>query len=528
MKTLKYLLPTVLGLMTAQLVGCGGGGGNGTSEGALVASAIQPSSSGAYTWLITSQGLSDTKTNGLSLIHPAAPAIRHEIEPITSALTDLVPVLSGTLDAGVPAVRDIKPHSLLYIVDGDVRRIPLHANGSAPISSLKSALVNTACRFIIHANDYSAPDNSRYIVASKGVDGLCDTFDDGQLEITLDVSGGIHANAAPTKTLGVLRDPATLAPSAWIVETGLLAWHDSSLRVLRLNNDPPFRRVAIGTHNLAIAEYNTQLTVLRYDGWPNVTETRLDRALTLGTDWRAIGFDANHSYVYRNDRTTNPSTWTVLKISHTTPVATRLATGSGQIDFASMGSNLLYLTILGTTANSLISIEKSGVGGMSTLENTATSTVSKVLTSKNDVHQLWRLAGVDSASPDTTVEMLDESGSKPYIAIGGYPMLLQPPPHLDFNISENRSRFILASPYSATQGLSGASLLVYDTDTRAIRTLGSLPGTSNFGDDFVFAAITPSASDFMAGFAGRVVSGVLKADSIKTFTFDITAQGSLR
>ncbi len=213
----------------------GGGGGNGTSEGALVASAIQPSASGAYTWLITSQGLSDTKTNGLSLIHPAAPAIRHEIEPITSALIDLVPVLSGTLDAGVPAVRDIKPHSLLYIVDGDVRRIPLQANGSAPISSLKSALVNTACRFIIHANDYSA-----------------------------------------------------------------------------------------------------------------------------------------------------------------------------------------------------------------------------------------------------------------------------------------------------TQGLSGASLLAYDTATRAIRTLGTLPGTSDFGDDFVFAAITPSASDFMAGFAGRVVSGVLKADNIKTLTFDITAQGSLR
>ncbi len=526
MKKMNIIWPAVFSLLATALSGCGGGGG--ASNGGASASSSQAPASGTYAWLITGQGLETASTYGLALIHPATPEITHEIEPITASITDVAVISSGTVDVTTATVRNIEPHALLYIVNGDVHRIPLRANGTAPISGLTKALINDACTFLIHANDFAEPDNSRYIVSSKGSDRQCGTYDDGQMEITLDASGRIRHQAPSIRINGLLREPATLAPSYWILSNGVQAWNPAALHVMRMNSAPPLGRVVIGTHNAAVVEYDNQLTVLRHDGWPNITETVLNRALTLGSGWQAIGFDPANFYVYRNDTTNATSTWSLLKITRTAPVATLLATGPGQIGAASMGTNLLYLTVRGTTTNTLLSIEKNGQGGTTTLESTPPSTFSSVRTSKNAVHQLWRLSGIGTATPSSTIEMLDESGNKPYAANSGFPLLFQPPSSLNFNISENRTRFLFTAGFTPSQGVADAPLLAYDTDNHAITTLGMLPGANTFGQATVFANVTSSTNNFMAGFAGRIQAGVLQPDTLMIFTFDINSQGSLR
>jgi hypothetical protein len=202
-----------------------------------------------------------------------------------------------------------------------------------------------------------------------------------------------------------------------------------------------------------------------------------------------------------------------------------LATGTGLIGAASMGSNKLYLSVLGTTGNSLLALDKAGT--VQTLESTTATTLSTVLTSRNGVHQLWRLTDIGSAAPGYAIEMLDELGAKHYTASGGFPMGIQDAATVDFNLSESRSRFVFATGYGA-RGFADAPLVVYDTATKAATTLGTLPGASDFGTDPVYASITSSSTDFMAGFASRLVSGAIQATGAKTLSFNATTPGSLK
>lgn len=508
------------------LAGCGGGADGGSSS-----TVITYPTTGSYSWALPAKGSLSAPTMGLSLIHPSDKSIEYVIEPASSAISDVKVVNSGTVTVGNQTISNIKPDSLLYIVSGDVRRVPLQANGTAPAKQVKKTSDTSACKFIFAANDYATPDESRYIVSTTGTDGLCGTADDGQREIALGTSGGISSAAVLSTVLGVLHDDVTLAPKGWVRGNGILWWAPNSLLVMRMTSTPPITKVVAGNYRTVVAEDNNLLTVWQVTSARLVAETTLNATLTAGTGWESIGYDATNFYVYRNSSSlascTTSSTWSVLKISVSSPAATQLANGTGCIGSASMGSGVLYATVLGATANTLLSLDK--ITGVSqTVRTVNTSSLVSVLTSAHGVHQMWLAVNLNTSSPAFTIDMIDEAGSILHSASYGFPMAIQDATTVNMNVSENRSRFLYASGYSNTKQFGDAYLEVYDSASQSLQTLGVIPGSTTFGTYPVFANVTTGYStDVTAGFAIPTNGGTLNDASTKIFSVDVAKPDSL-
>lgn len=526
------LLRFICGILSvgfaASLAGCGGGGsGSGGNTN------TQPPSSGSYAFILKPIGSTSSPTYGISLVHPSATGVEFRIEPETSAISDLKVVSSATVTAATATVSNIQPYALLYIIGGNVRRLPLVANGTVPSTLVKKSSSTNACKFIVDGNDYATPDNSRYIVSTAGADGQCGTADDGQSEVTLDSTGGVtvtqKAASGGIQVIGMLRDPGTLAPGVWVEGNNFMYWSTPTMLSLRINNDPLLTRVVEQSSSTAVAEYNNQLTVLNYGG-PSVftgIETVLDSTITAGSGWKSIGYDSSNFYVYRNSGSTTSSNWTVLKISRTAPAATKLAGGVGLIQTASMGSNILYATVSGATGNSLLTINKTTPGVPQVFENTATSILSTVLTSNSGVHQLWQISGINSTTPTYTISIIDESGATLYTAAGGFPLAMPDAGAVNLNKSENRSRFVFASGYGV-RAFGDAPLILYDATTKAATTLGLLPGATDFGSTPIYASLTASSADFIAGFATNITSNSLQNAGAKVFSVNLATLSNLK
>src|SRR6266702_1876586 len=525
---LRFICGILLVGFVALLAGCGGsssssGGNTNTS----------PPSSGSYAFVLKPIGSTSSPTYGISLVHPSATGVEFRIEPETSAISDLKAVSSATVTAATSTVRNSQPYALLYIIGGNVRRLPLVANGTAPSTLVKKSSSTNACTFIVDGNDYATPDNSRYIVSTAGADGQCGTADDGQSEVTLDSTGGVTVSPRTAtvdfRVIGMLRDPGTLAPGVWIEGVCLEYWATPAILSLRINNDPMLTRVVEQASSTAVAEYTNRLTVLNYGG-PNVNtgiETVLDSTITAGSGWQSIGYDSSNFYVYRNSGTTTSSNWTVLKISRTAPVAVKLAGGVGLIQAANMGSNILYVTASGAIGNSLLTINKTIPGVPQVFASTATTKLSTVLTSNSGAHQLWQISGINSTSPTYTISIIDESGATLYTAAGGFPLAMPDDGTKNLNVSENRSRFVFASGYGV-RAFGDASLILYDATTKAATTLGMLPGTTDFGSTPIYASLTASSADFIAGFATNITSNSLQNVGAKVFSVNLAALGNLK
>lgn len=509
----SFVCFVVLGSL-ACLPGCGGGGGSNP--------AVSLPSSGNYSYVLKAQGATGSPSYGISLVHPSMSGVEFKVEPVTS-ITDVKVISSGTVDAATGTVSNILPHSLIYIAGGNVRLLPLVANGISPLTQVKKSGSTTACKFVAEGNDYANPEKSRFVVSTAGTDGVCGTADDGYGEVTLDLLTGVHfTSGAGYGTIGLLRDTGTLAPRAWVTENSILDWTSSSW-LLRLNSDPFLTRVVAQIPNSVLAEYNNQLTVVSYNGTP--TETKLNATTTAGSGWQLIGFDSSNFYVYRNSGTTTASTWSVLKITRTNPVATQISSGTGLIQTASMGANLLYMTVFGATSNSLLTINKT-TAALQTFENTATSAMSTVLTSNSGVHQLWRVSGMNG-TPSYTINMIDEVGISHYSATGGFPLSMPVATTANLNLSENRSQFVFSTGYGS-RAFGDASLVAYDAATKSAKILGQLPGTADFGANSVYASLSGSSSNFLTGFAASIMSGSLQSAGAKVFSVDLSIAGSLK
>jgi hypothetical protein len=518
----------------AALVGCGGGGG-GASGVAVQSNVIPLPLTGSYAWLLHPQGLASAPQFGLSLIHPSNTTIEYVIEPATNAISDMQVISAGTVNAAGLSISNIQPHALFYITAGDIRRVPLIANGKAPATQVVRTSTTTACKFLHTANDYTTPDQSRFIVSIKGLDNQCGTADDELREVAFNATTGISLSAIGAKVIGVLHNSTTLLPCAWVVNDGALFWANTVSRasslVMRVNTSPLFSRVVSEKNGVVVAEYNNQLTVLRVLGAPpllNVTETVLNAALTAGAGWQAIGFDANSFYVYRNSGNTTTSTWSVLKISIATPVATQLASGTGYIGSASMGTNFLYTTVLGTASNTVLKLDKVVTGVPSVLETNLTTDLSTVTTSASGIHQRWRVVNVNT-NPSYTIEMIDESNVVRYSAAGGFPIAIQEAATINTDVSENRNRYLFATGYGLTSRQFGdSSLVMYDTTQLVANTLATLPGTVDFGANPVYASVMGSVNNFTAGVAMPLVAGTLQSATAKVFSVDTAVANSLK
>jgi hypothetical protein len=110
-------------------------------------------------------------------------------------------------------------------------------------------------------------------------------------------------------------------------------------------------------------------------------------------------------------------------------------------------------------------------------------------------------------------------------------MLLAGGTTLNFNASENRSVFVVADRYGA-RAFGDATLVAYDAQSRVARAMGALPGTVDFGADFVFASasagVSGAGTSVMAGFAARSINGVIQAAGTQVYSFDAATASSLK
>ena len=509
------------GALVAALVGFAscGGGGSGTSGGTGPGSVP---SSGAFAWVLKAQGPTDALQYGLSLVHPSAPGVEYVVEFGSSVVTDAKVISTGAVHPVALTAGPLAPYALIYIVGGDVRRVPLQANGTAPISLVQRAQSTTACSFVLEANDYATPENSRYIVPTAGADGQCGTADDGRAEIRLGGATGLtFAAITGDAPLGMFRDAATLAPRGWILPKSVTLWGtptDTTV-VTRSATDPAIASVVASSYRSALVDDGTQLSVFDFPAGANPVETLLDPGATGDGGWLGVGFDSNAFYAYRNSGTTAAaSSWEVLGVDRAAPAASVLASGSGLLSVASMGRAQLYLTVLGSAQNQLLTLAKTGGGPATPFETTPTSTLSTVQTSASDVHELWRVANVGTASAAYTIELIDETGAALYTtSAGGFPMDVAEASVVNLNASESRTRFIFANGYGA-RAFGDASLVGYDAVARTAATFGALPGTAAFGTNFVFASALGGPGNFMGGFAASSSGGIVQQAGAMVFS----------
>ena len=519
------------------LVACGGGGGS-NSGGA----AGTPPASGPYAWVLKAQGPTTSLTYGLSLLHAATPQTEYVVEFGSAVLTDTRVVSSGSVDAAGQKTGSLQPYALVYIVGGDVRRVPLQADGSAPATLVQRAHSTTACKFLVNgqeqtitdAVDYATPENSRFQVSTAGPDGQCGTGDDGSAEVRLSSSAGLvftpNSGAAP---LGAFRDGATLAPRGWIFPRNVVYWgtganSSDTTVVTRVSSDPAFVSAVQSAPTMSLMDDGTQLSVLDLSTGIAPVETKLDAGVTGGGGWVGIGFDASAFYAYRNTGTGSAVQWSVVKITRNAPHATVLGSGSGTISVASMGTTLMYVTVFGTGGNSLLTISKSIGVPVQTLESTPASTLTTVQTSANGVHELWRVVNIDTAALNYAIEFIDESGTLLYsTSAGGYPMAAPDATVQRFDTSESRTRFVFADGYGS-RAFGDAALTGYDTATKSTTRFGTLPGSAAFGVDTVYANAIGGPGSLMAGFAARSVDGVIQSTGTQVFSFDFDSANSLQ
>lgn len=504
------------------LAACGGGGAN--SDAAVVTT---PPTSGAYGWVLKASGATDALKYGLSFVHPSKPEVEYVIEVARDVVSDARVVSSGSVDAAQLRTTGNQPHALVYIVGGDVRSVPMTADGTAPKLRVQRAQSTSACRFIIEANDYAAPQNSRYIVSTAGADGQCGGADDGRAEVRLAASGALgYTPLSGDRPLDVLRDPATLAPRGWIYPRTVSLWSTTPATTIATRTAPAaaITSVLASSPNAALVADGTRLAVLNFAG-STVTESALDPVVTAGSAWQPIGFDANNFYAYAETGTTFSSTWKVVKVSRSNPSASVLATGTGLVTVASAGRNMLYLTVFGQNDNKLIRIPKAG--GTPVVASSPLTTLTTMTTSASDVHQRWRVTGVGSAAPAYTIDLVDENDATLFSVAGGFPMNLVEASSRNFNAGESRTQFLMARNYD-TRAFGDATLVGYDSAARTDRALGTLPGTVEFGTSPVFAAANGGPGAFGAGFAARSSGGSVQEAGAKVFSFDLGVANSLK
>ena len=513
--------------MALALTACGGGGG-GDSGSSNVGPGVTPPSSGTYSWLLKAEGRTDNLKFALSLLHPQDTATEYLIEPASAAVTDAKLVATATVDVTTQQTGTLEPFALVYIVGGDVRRLPLKANGAAPSSRVTRAQSSSACRFVLEAMDYAAPEQSRFIVSTAGADGVCDTSDDGRGEVRLDATlGVVYAPITGAAPLAVLHDPATLAPRGWLLPTQAQLWQAGSSPETYRAAGEPVTRVVQATARSALVESARGLSVLDFGSSPLVTETVLPALNTTG--WQGIGFDAQNFYAWRNGGTVASPTWSVQRISRTAPTASQLGSGAGQVTLASMGTDVLYATVLGASNVELRRFLKAVPGAVTLLSSgPSTSSFLSVITGAAGVHQQWRVSGLGTAAPSYVIEMVDEQGSVLFSsAAGGFSLGPAQASRVNFNSSESRNRFLFVEGYGE-RFFGDAALLAYDTTTRAATRVGRLPGSAEFGADFVFANIVAGPTALAGGFASRSIGGVVQASGTRVFSFEPGTANSLK
>jgi len=541
--------PFVISLLalTAALSGCGGGGGGSSST-----SATTYPSSGAYQWVLKGSGSQSNPNFALSLVHPSQADTEYPIESGSSTdVTDALLVSSGSVNASSQQVTPVTPAFLMYIRGGDVVLLPMQANGKSPASQRISAGSSSACKFVreLAGIDYATPQNSRFIVTTAGADGLCDSSDDGRAEVRKDASLGLVLTPISTGSapLGLVRDPATLAPAGWLFARTVGLWNGSSYSyvTIRSSTDAPLQSVVGSTYRQTLAWDGTQLSVIDFSNLRAPFETPLNPAITGSTEgWQLIGFDATAFYVYTASTTSFTDPWRMLKVWLAAPTATQMASGTGVVALSSMGNSWLYLTVAdqlcsGTsTCTYLIRVKKADVG--LSIANAdfigAPNTLIRMEAGANGIDLLSFEPVVESGPSVTTLAYFKEFDAEPTqlpSPLGDIPsaksMGLAAASTLNFNSSESRTRFVYATGYTVAQQFNSATLNALETSGSSYSpiALGALPGATDYGSDPSLASVIAGPSAYGSAYVARVSGGSLQSSGSKVYSFDAGTANSL-
>lgn len=508
-------------LVSCLLAACGSGGDSPTT-----ADTSYPSS-GTYAWVLRAEGATSNPRYALSLVHPAAADTELLIEPANAAVSDVKLVASASVDATAQQTGTLQPYALVYIVGGDVRRVPLTADGTSPAAAVRRAGTTSACSFLVDAVDHAAPERSRFIVSTAGADGVCNTTDDGRAELRLDATLGLVITPLSTDApLATLRDPATLAPRGWLLPTLTQLWAGGSTAFRSSGN--PVNRVLLSAPRTALVESAGGLSLLQFDAAGAAADMAVT-GLSASTGWQAAGFDAQWFFVWRNSGSADTGTWQLVRISRSSGAATQLGSGNGLLALGTAGTDVVYATLITSTSVELRRFLKAVPGQVSVLDSgPVASSFFSMLTSASGAHLRWRVTNLNTSTPAYAILLEDEAGTTLYTAgAGAFQIGLAEATRVSFNNSESRTRFLFVEGYGARY-FGDATLVTYDAAARAAIRVGALPGNAAFGSDFVFANVTVGPVAPGAGFASRSIGGVLQAAGARIFTFDPASANSLR
>ncbi|MDL2338120.1 MAG: hypothetical protein QFE16_09785 [Pseudomonadota bacterium] len=535
-------LPRTLGLtaLIATLIGlssCGGGGGH---------DGVVPSTfptSGAYGWILKPF----TSLPTLSFVHPSQPDTEYAVTVLGADTSDLVryrrQISSGTVNASTRQVTALQPSTLVFIAGESVRSLSLQADGTAPTWRPPVSGSAGACGFLMVANDYAHPLKSRILVLGKSAANDCseslpDSEGPGSLgnsELRFSASGELittHSGTSRQTPVGVLRDTATLAPRAWLYADSIVLWNNGSGTTVPLSpaGTTDTHIVVASTDRSAIVRRHGGLSVLDFPGGTTIHETALSPVLTAGNNWELIGFDADALYLSNEASAGAPDflSWTVLKVTRSSPVASVLATGTGYFVPEGIGRNLLYVSVQDTGTDQparLIRINKSGgIAGQTVLP---VGVQTSLQTTPAGVHMLQFTQVEHSEVPGgqvvrTALRIVDENDTTLYTADHGQLFVSYEGDAVNFDSSENHTRFVFAS--SNSPNLANAMLIGYDTTTRTATTFGTLP--SNADGETDIGIELPGPSNFVVGLVGK--ASFMQAIDPKLFSFDLDTPNSLK
>ena len=531
----------LLGLLLA-LLGCGGGGDSAGSTAPDVTTPAAGSipNSGSFALLVKVELKTVVAPAGFSLIHPADRSTEYVIEPVALNGSKPFTLYSGTVDAVNSKVSNLSAHSLLYIAGGDVKRLPLAATGVSPKAALQVAGVTNLCDFVINNNgrpqgtDYGTPFASRYLATTKGLDNLCGTFDDSQVEISFDAQG--KPQTAPVQnaaTLGpvlaVLRNPATLKPAATVHGRAIAVMQPPTVYTLLADTAPAMTKAISVSVDALVGEQDNRLVFWDFSG-KNIA---LDATITAGVGWASAGDDANNFYVYRNTGalgTLPTSTWKLVKISKTTPSATLLASGSGYIASASMGLNSLFITSANTSGFTLNRYSKAAPGAPVVLQGPSTTQVTAQLASREGVHLFLNNTTAANGEWSSIANIVEEETNKTLFSISGaMPFHLLKGTTLALNNSEDAVGFVIAAGFSSAAGSLGGTLISYDAAARTSIINGRMPSAAEFGyPTGILRSGGATGNNFGTGLLSAVSGTTIFSSPRRVFSFDPRVADSIQ
>ncbi len=484
---------------------CGGGGG---STNITETNSSTWPSSGSYEVVLKPSGslTANPIQMSLSLVHASTPETEYQIDT-SSAATQLGESLNqGQWNPTKGQFTDLQNTAYVDNRNGTVRVTLLQANGSRPTQWTAPAA--DLCGTSQLARNFSKPFASQLIVDTPGVDGLCNTSDDGQILVTFSDVGvpSISTVSSKYRYLGYLRSPTTGQPTHWLVtwKNGgqIELWSIDQPGTTPIESSvstvtPQFSSVA-NLSDLILYTQDGLLKAMRMvNGTPSISNVS---ALSGTSGWKLAGNDATHAYAYFSSgaSTSCTGTWRITSVSRSAASANTLATGTGSLVAATTLNGAVYGTVCSGSTGSLIKVDTT------TGNQTVLKAPSSTIYTASSLSGALAVTGISSINGSWSLSFLDPSDNLIYDAGNA---MVYGTNETTYETSSNT--FTGDSVYVVPQTLAGGMLRRWDVASSTMITVGTLPTATDLGGtagNLVFASPLNPSSLLGGTFVARISS----------------------